>query len=112
MLKNKIIITVALALLVSGCANLEVSPGKKSNLKNAPLNETSRAGIVSYSKNAIDEDDERQEAYNTMAESCQGSYKILNEELKRGNGDYIGDKGDLAMGLNEDRVYIRFACVH
>ena len=112
MLKTKIIITVALALLVSGCANLEVSPGKKSNLKNAPVNETSRAGIVSYSKNAIDEDDERQEAYNTMAESCQGSYKILNEELKRGNGDYIGDNGKLTMAMNEDRVYISFVCVN
>ena len=112
MLKTKIIITVALALLVSGCANLEVSPGKKSNLKNAPVNETSRAGIVSYSKNAIDEDDERQEAYNTMAESCHGAYKILKEELKRGNGDYIGDNGKLAMAMNEDRVYIRFVCVN
>jgi len=112
MLKTKIIITVALALLVSGCANLEVSPGKKSNLKNAPVNETSRAGIVSYSKNAIDEDDERQEAYNTMAESCHGAYKILKEELKRGNGDYISDNGKLTMAMNEDRVYINFVCIN
>jgi len=112
MLKTKIIITVALALLVSGCANLEVSPGKKSNLKNAPVNETSRAGIVSYSKNAIDEDDERQEAYNTMAESCHGAYKILKEELRRGSGDYLGDDGKIIMGTNEDRVYISFACVN
>ena len=112
MFKIKIAITVALLLLVSGCAELEVSPGKKSNLKNAPLNETSRAGIVSYSKNAIDEDDERQEAYNTMAESCHGAYKILKEELKRGNGDYISDNGKLTMAMNEDRVYINFVCIN
>ena len=111
MFKTKIMITVALVLLASGCAELEVSPGTRSNLLNAPVNETSRAGIVSYSKNAIDEDDERQEAYDTMAESCHGSYKILNEELKRGNGDYIDDNGEVAFGMNEDRVYIRFACV-
>ena len=112
MLKNKIIITVTFALLVMGCAELEVNPGQQNNLRNAPVNETSRAGIVSYSKNAIDEEDERQEAYNTMAESCHGSYRILNEELKRGNGDYIDDNGEVAFGMNEDRVYISFACIH
>jgi len=99
-----------LTLLVVGCTNLEVSPGKKSNLKNAPINESSRAGIVSYSKEAIDEDDERQDAYNTMAESCNGAYKILKEDVKRGAGDYITDK-DYAFGLDEDRVYITFTCV-
>ena len=99
-----------LTLLVVGCTNLEVSPGKKSNLKNAPINESSRAGIVSYSKEAIDEDDERQDAYNTMAESCNGAYKILKEDVKRGAGDYITDK-NYAFGLDEDRVYITFKCV-
>ena len=112
MLKNKIIITVALVLLVSGCAELEVSPGKKSNLLNAPVNETNRAGIVSYSKEAIDENAERQEAYHTMAQSCHGAYMILNEELKRGSGDYLGDNGKFIMGLDEDRVYIHFVCVN
>jgi len=111
MFKYKIMITVILALLVSGCAELEVSPGKHSNLKNAPINENSRAGIVSYSKDAIDEDDERQEAYDTMAESCNGAYKILSEDLKRGNGDFLTDK-DYALGLSDDRVYIRFECVN
>jgi hypothetical protein len=111
MFKYNIMITVTLALLISGCAELEVSPGKHSNLKNAPINEHSRAGIVSYSKDAIDEDDERQEAYDTMAESCHGAYKILKEELKRGNGDYLGDK-ELIIGTNEARVYISFECVN
>ena len=110
MFKTKIVITVALVLLVSGCAELEVSPGTRSNLLNAPVNETSRAGIVSYSKEAISEEDERQEAYNAIAESCHGAYKILNEEVKRGSGDYLTNK-DYAWGLDEDRVYISFACV-
>jgi len=111
MFKYNIMITVTLELLISGCAELEVSPGKHSSLKNAPINEHSRAGIVSYSKDAIDEDDERQEAYNTMSESCHGAYKILSEDLKRGNGDFLTDK-DYALGLNDDRVYIRFECVN
>ncbi len=112
MFKTKIIITVALALLVSGCAELEVSPGKRSNLKNAPVNETSRAGIVSYSKEAINEEDERQEAYNTMAQSCHGTYKILKEELRRGSSDYLGDNGKFILGLDGDRIYIHFECVN
>jgi len=111
MFNYKIMITVTLALLVSGCAELEVSPGKHSNLKNAPINEQSRVGIVSYSKDAIDEDDERQEAYDTMAESCNGAYKILNEELKRGSGDFLSDK-EYTLGLNDDRVYIKFVCLN
>jgi len=113
MYRYKIITMMALILwLLSGCAELEVSPGKKSNLYNAPVNEYSRAGIVSYSKEAIDEDDERQEAYNTMTESCHGSYRILKEELRRGNGDYLSDNGKLNMGMDEDRVYITFVCVN
>lgn len=111
MYKYKIMIVSTLALLVSGCAELEVSPGKHSNLKNAPINENSRAGIVSYSKEAIDEDDERQEAYDTMAKSCHGAYKILKEEVKRGNGDYLDDK-ELIIGTSETRVYITFECVN
>jgi len=103
---------VVLALLVSGCAELEVSPGKRSNLRNAPLNETTRAGIVSYSKEALDEKYERQEAYNTMAKSCHSQYEILKEEIKRGGDDYLGDDGKYVMGLDEDRVYITFSCVN
>jgi hypothetical protein len=45
-----------------------------------------------------------------MSESCHGAYKILKEEVKRGAGDYVTDK-DYVFGLNEDRVYITFACV-
>ena len=110
MFKYKVMITVSLVLLFLGCAELEVSPGKHSSLKNTPVNEDGRAGIVSYSKDVIDEDGERQEAYDTMAESCNGTYKILNEEIKRGNGDFLTDK-DYALGLNDDRVYISFVCV-
>ena len=99
------------ALILSGCAEMEVSPGKQNLLNNAPINESSRAGIVSYSKEVFDEDDERQEAYDEMAESCHGAYKILKEELKRGAGDYLTDK-DYVLGLDEDRVYIHFVCVN
>jgi len=112
MFKTKIMITVVLALLTSGCVELEVSPGKRSNLKNAPLNEANRAGIVSYSKEVIDDDEERQEAYTIMSESCRGSYKILKEELRRGSGDYLADNGKFILGLSGDRVYIYFACVN
>lgn len=107
----KTITMVALALLASGCAELEVAPGKRSNLRNAPINEATRAGIVSYSKEAMDEEDERQRAYNTMAKSCNGKYKILKEELRRGSSDYFSDGGKFVMGMDEDRVYIHFTCV-
>ena len=97
-------------LLLSGCAELEVSPGKQNEFKNAPVNEGSRAGIVSYSKEAFDQDDERQEAYDEMAKSCHGAYTILKEEVKKGNGDYLNDK-DVLIGLDDTRVYITFKCI-
>ncbi len=106
----KIMIIASIALLLFGCAELEVSPGRQSHLKNAPINESSRAGIVSYSKEAVDEDAERQDAYDEMAKSCHGSYKILKEEVKKGNGDYLGDK-ELIIGLDDTRIYITFKCV-
>ena len=106
----KLTLMIAGALILSGCAEMEVSPGKQHHFNNAPVNESSRAGIVSYSKEAIDEDAERQEAYDEMAKSCHGAYKILKEEVKKGNGDYLNDKG-LVIGLDDTRVYITFACV-
>ena len=110
MFKYRIITMPILTLLILGCVNLEVSPGKQSNLRNAPINELSRAGIVSYSKEVFIEENERQDAYDTMAESCNGAYRILNEEIKRGAGNYITDE-DYVLGLDEDRVYISFICV-
>lgn len=100
----------AVALVLSGCAEMEVSPGKQSHLNNAPVNEASRAGIVSYSKEVIDEEAERQAAYDEMAKSCHGAYKILKEEVKKGNGDYLNDR-ELVVGLDDTRVYITFVCV-
>jgi len=111
MIKYRKVMIPIFTLLVVGCATLEVSPGKHSNFKNAPINEGARAGIVSYSKEALIEEDERQEAYNTMAKSCNGAYKILKEEVKRGAGDYLTDK-NYVLGLDEDRVYITFRCVN
>ncbi len=109
MVKDKIAMIIIGIFVLSGCAEMEVSPGKQNHLNNAPVNESSRAGIVSYSKEALDEDAERQEAYNEMAKSCHGAYKILKEEVKKGNGDYLGN-GELLMGLDDTRVYITFAC--
>jgi len=106
-----IMIITMFVFLIVGCADLEVRPGKHSNLKNAPINESSRPGIVSYSKEAWQEEVERQEAYDTMSESCNGKYKILKEEVKRGAGDYLTDK-DYVLGLDKDRVYITFVCVN
>ena len=110
MFTYKIAIATVATLILSGCAELEVAPGNLSHLKNAPVNESSRAGIVSYSKGAFDEEDERQNAYDEMAESCHGPYKIIKEGIKKGDGDYMnGDK--LVLGLDDDRVYITFKCV-
>ena len=106
----KTMIIASIALILSGCAELEVSPGRQSHFNNAPVNESSRAGIVSYSKEAIDEEAERQDAYDEMAKSCHGAYKILKEEVKKGNGDYLDDK-ELVIGLDDTRVYITFKCV-
>ena len=108
--KDKIAMIIVGIFMLSGCAEMEVSPGKQNHLNNAPVNESSRAGIVSYSKEALDEDDERQEAYDKMAKSCQGAYKILKEEVKKGNGNYLNNE-EFVMGLDDTRVYITFACV-
>ena len=110
MFTYKTMMITSLALILSGCAEMEVAPGQQYHFNNAPVNESSRAGIVSYSKEAIDEKDERQEAYDEMAKSCHGAYKILKEEVKKGNGDYLNDR-ELVIGLDDTRVYITFACV-
>ena len=111
MFTYKTMIIASVALIFSGCAEVEVAPGKQSHLNNAPINESSRAGIVSYSKEAINEEEERQDAYNEMAKSCNGAYKILKEEVKKGNGDYLDDK-ELVIGLDDTRVYITFKCIN
>ena len=109
MYKYKFLVAITAALVVSGCAQLEVSPGKHQNLNYAPINEASRSGIVSYSKDAIYKDGERAKAYETMAKSCNGPYKIIKEEIKRGNMDMVTE-GVAILNLN--RVYIHFKCVN
>ena len=113
MLLNRFTITVASIIMLSGCVEMEVAPGKKSHFRNAPVNEKSRAGIVSYSQEALDEEDERQEAYDEMAESCHGPYQILKEEVKNESGDFIalGKDNDYLMNTGDSRVYISFRCL-
>ena len=111
MFTHKLTPIIAGALILSGCAEMEVAPGQQHHLKNAPVNEASRAGIVSYSKEAFDEEAERQEAYDAMAKSCHGAYRILKEDVKKGDGDYINANGDFVVGIDDDRVYITFECV-
>jgi hypothetical protein len=109
-----ILLTIPFFIALTGCASVKLvnAPGRKANA-DAPVNESSRAGMVKYSIEGSGEDVEerRQEAYELMTESCRGSYKVLSEDIRK-EGKLIRTGSSRGIGESEDQeMYIKFECV-
>jgi len=109
----KPILTVSIFLfLFAGCvARVDKLPGSVEKLKHAPVNANEQYGVVSYD---IDdgEDGARQDAYDEMYKICNGKYKIIKEEIKKGDTAFGTKIDDNAFIMDsETRVYIKFMCV-
>ena len=99
-------------LFLTGCTATMVSaPGKNTTSRYAPINETSRPGIIKY-LNAGDSEviqARREDAYKKMYKACNGKYKIINEGSQLKNGAII-PIGSGAYYSQSEYLYINFEC--
>jgi hypothetical protein len=101
------------AILLSGCsADMVVRPGGGSASQYAPVNESSRPGIVKYLNEGAQSVKEarRQDAYKQMHNACGGDYKIVAEG-PRAEGSAIVPAGYGAITADSQYLYIQFECV-
>jgi hypothetical protein len=92
---------VLLLLMLCGCAPSIVTMHGQSTDPNAPLSDGSgRGGIARYGYSTT-----RKCAYKEMHESCDGPYKVTNEEAR------IEPVSGAANAYKTQFVYLHFECV-
>lgn len=100
-------------VVLSGCAaHMVVRPGSKSASQYAPVNESTRPGIMKYSNQGARpvREARRRNAYKQMHDACNGDYKILSEG-PRSEGGVIVPVGYGAITDDSQYLYIQFECV-
>lgn len=106
------------ASILCGCrASMVTPPGGAVSMKNAPVNEASRPGVVRYLNQGASTviKKRRQDAYNQMTKACSGSYAIDSESEKE-DGSSTTDITATRTGVQADTYkskywYIAFHCV-
>jgi hypothetical protein len=99
--------------ILAGCTAQVVSqPGGISRSRYAPINETSRSGMVKYlnqgAKGIIEA--RREDAYRKMYNSCNGNYEIVKEGPNSEGG--IGTNVSGTLYLSESQYwYIEYRCI-
>lgn len=100
----------------AGCQSTHVRKAGSSNgpkSKFAPVNESSRGGVVKYLNNGADFviEARREDAYRTMYKACEGSYKIDAEGPREEGGVVAPMQGGAGMWAGFQYWYIQYSCV-
>ncbi len=112
--KIQILILYSSVLFFYGCTStMVVKPGKVSPSKYAPINESSRRGIIKYLNQGASPviTQRREDAYKKMYEACGGKYRIIAEGPRMEDG-VILPAGNTMMYAQQQYVYIEFECIH
>ena len=97
-------------LIISACVGtIEKMPGSIENSKYSPTNASEQYGVISYYE--AHGASARENSYKQMYDICNGSYKILNEDIG-GSGTTVITPvyGGGAIASNSKKVYIKFIC--
>lgn len=99
-------------LLVTGCHAKMISSAAPSTDPNAPVNEGSRLGLVSYKTDGAGfvREKRREHAYKQMHESCGGPYRIVSEGDQVEGGVVVAGE-HVAVSKARHVWYIQYACV-
>lgn len=110
-----ILLILSISSVVSCTATMVSYPGNRSDSAYAPINESSRGGVVRYSiegaKFLIKK--KREDAYQKMWAACDGKYKI-DKESQMSEGEIVDRPfGDNGIEIHSDVKYwyIHFSCV-
>lgn len=112
MSRTSVLLLFLCTLLLTGCtATMVVKPGMSTHSKYAPVNESSRGGIVKYlNQGAASVVAKRREnAYRQMYEACGGAYRIVAEGPKA-EGGVVVPAGNMLMFASQQYIYIQFEC--
>jgi hypothetical protein len=106
---NKLTI-LFLSLFVTSCVgSMEKLPGSKEKSKYGPTNSEDQYGLISYYEDhgSI----ARENSYKKMYDACNGSYKIISENIGGSSATVIAPiYGGGAIASNSKKVYIKFIC--
>ena len=101
---------IIISTIISGCVGtVEHMPGSVENSKYAPTNTSEQYGVISYYE--AHGSTARENSYKKMYEACNGSYKILSEDIGGSSATVIAPLyGGGAIASNSKKVYIKFIC--
>ncbi len=109
-MRKTILFYAVATIIISGCvAKMEKMPGGLENSKYAPTNSAEQYGVISYYE--AHGQSAREDAYKKMYDTCNGSYKIVGEEIGGSSTTAIVPiAGGGAIASNSAKVYIKFVC--
>jgi len=89
-----------------------VNPGKATRSMYAPVNESSRRGIIKYLNQGAPSviAQRREDAYRKMHQACGGRYRIIAEGPKVEGGAVV-PVGNMMMYAPQQYIYIEFECI-
>lgn len=108
----KILMPVFIFLGLAGCMSADMVSSPNSGSAYAPVNESSRSGIVKYLNAGADyvRKQRREDAYKQMHDACNGSYKI-DAEGSNAEGGSVINSGGASIWTQTNYWYIQFSCV-
>jgi hypothetical protein len=100
-------------LCAAGCsASMVQKPGSLVPSPNAPVNESTRPGVIKFLNEGIGtvRDKRRESAYAQMRKACGGPYRI-DVEGPRMEGTAVIHDPDVTWAVPTQWWYIQFSCV-
>ncbi|WP_414928236.1 hypothetical protein [Pseudomonas sp. IT-P74] len=97
---------------LAGCMSAEMVSSPNSGSAYAPVNESSRSGIVKYLNDGADivRKQRREDAYKQMHAACGGRYNI-DAEGSNAEGGAVINSGTGSFWAQSNYWYIQFSCV-
>lgn len=104
--------TIVISFLVlSGCMSAQMVSAPNSGSAYAPVNDSSRSGIVKYLNDGADyvRKQRREDAYKQMHDACSGPYRI-DAEGSNAEGGAVINSGSGSFWAQSNYWYIQFSC--
>lgn len=108
----KLPIIVIVFSVLTGCMSAQMVSAPNSGSAYAPVNESSRVGIVKYLNDGADfvRKQRREDAYKQMHEACRGPYRI-DAEGSNAEGGVVMNSGSASFWAQSNYWYIQFSCI-
>lgn len=109
---NRLYVVIAGLVSLTGCVSADVVSSPNSRSAYAPINASSRPGLIKYLNDgaAFVREKRRENAYRQMHDACAGKYKIDAEGTSSEGGAIINTSTG-SFFAQSHYWYIQFSCV-